>query len=97
MLFQVMETLSTLLLKPEELSSQGIMFTQEARIKLAKMLMQKGFKGDVPYPNIKTKADAQKLIGLDIPAEKAAKEKFKKELVPQWDAEAKARQDKSKK
>ncbi|MBS3993579.1 MAG: ammonia-forming cytochrome c nitrite reductase [Bacteroidetes bacterium] len=74
--------------------SQGIMYTQEARLKLAKILLNKGFKGEVPYPNIKTKADAQKLIGLDIPAEKAAKEKFKKELVPQWDAEAKARQAK---
>ncbi|MDP2088845.1 MAG: ammonia-forming cytochrome c nitrite reductase [Flavobacteriaceae bacterium] len=77
--------------------SQGIMYTQEARIKLAKLLLNKGFKGDVPYPNIKTKAEAQKLIGLDIPAEKAAKEKFKKEILPKWDAEAKARKDKSKK
>ncbi|MDH3382081.1 MAG: ammonia-forming cytochrome c nitrite reductase subunit c552, partial [Flavobacteriaceae bacterium] len=77
--------------------SQGIMFTQEARIKLAKLLLAKGFKGDVPYPNIKTKADAQKLIGLDIPALKAEKEKFKKDLLPKWDAEAKERQSKNKK
>jgi nitrite reductase (cytochrome c-552) len=77
--------------------SQGIMFTQEARIKLAKLLMTKGFKGEVPYTNIKTKAEAQKLIGLDIPAEKAAKEKFKKDLLPKWDAEAKERQSKNKK
>ena len=75
--------------------SQGIIFTQEARIKLAKLLSAKGFKGEVPYPNIKTKAEAQKLIGLDMQAEKAAKEKFKKEILPKWDAEAKARQSKN--
>jgi nitrite reductase (cytochrome c-552) len=56
--------------------------------------MELGFKGEVPYPNIATKADAQKFIGLDVPALKAEKEKFKKELVPQWDAAAKEREAK---
>ncbi len=71
--------------------SQGIAYTQEARIKLAKLLTSKGFKGDVPYPNIKTKADAQRLVGLDMQSLKAEKQKFLDDLVPKWNAEAAAR------
>ena len=82
---------------PVELSrvlGKGIDITQETRIKLAKVLMQLGFKGEVPYPAIETKAAAQKFIGLDIPALKAEKEKFKKELLPKWKAAAKVREAK---
>jgi len=73
---------------------KGIDITQETRIKLAKLLMELGFKGDVPYPNIETKADAQKFIGLDVEKLKAEKETFKKELLPKWDAAAKEREAK---
>lgn len=72
----------------------GIDIAQETRIKLAKLLYQLGFKDEVPYPAIKTKAEAQKFIGLDMPKLEAEKEKFKKELVPQWQAKAKERQAK---
>lgn len=72
----------------------GIAIAQETRIKLAKVLMKLGFDGEVPYPPIKTKAEAQKYIGLDIPALKAEKEKFKKDLVPQWQKSAQDRQSK---
>ena len=41
-------------------------------------------------PDISTKEKAQKYIGLDIPAEKAAKERFMNNTVPGWLKEAKA-------
>jgi nitrite reductase (cytochrome c-552) len=41
-------------------------------------------------PDINTKEKAQKFIGLDIPAERAAKAKFLKTVVPEWIKKAKA-------
>ncbi len=72
----------------------GIEVTQEARIKLAKLLMTLGHEGDVPYPAIETKAKAQEFIGLPIEKLKAQKETFKKELLPKWEAAAKERESK---
>ena len=43
-------------------------------------------------PDISTKEKAQKFIGLDIPAEKAAKERFLNEAVPNWLKEAKLKE-----
>jgi nitrite reductase (cytochrome c-552) len=71
---------------------KGIMITQETRIKLAKLLMELGFKGEVSYPAIETKAAAQKFIGLDMEKLKAEKATFKKELLPKWKATAKERE-----
>lgn len=67
---------------------------QEARVKLARLLTALGFQGELPYPDISTKAKAQKYVGLDI--EKLEKEKaiFKENIVPQWLEEAKTRQSK---
>lgn len=73
---------------------KGIIVTQETRIKLAKLLMELGFKGEVPYPAIKTKEEAQKFIGLDMEKLKAEKATFKKELLPKWKAAAKEREAK---
>jgi len=58
------------------------------------LLMTLGFTGDVPYPDIETKAKAQKFIGLPIEKLKAEKAKFLKELAPKWDAAAKERESK---
>lgn len=74
--------------------AKGIDITQETRIKLAKLLMQLGFKGEVPYPNIETKEAAQKFIGLPIEKLEQEKETFKKELLPKWKAAAKEREAK---
>lgn len=72
--------------------SKGIEVTQEGRIKLAKLLIALGFEGEVPYPPIKTKKEAQEFIGLPMEKLEAEKEKFKKELLPQWTAEAAKRE-----
>lgn len=72
----------------------GLVFAQEARVKLARLLSKLGVDGEVPYPDIATKAKAQAFIGLDMKALNADKERFKKEVVPQWLEKAKQREAK---
>lgn len=62
----------------------GIALAQEARIKLARLFVNLGFNGEVPYPDIATKAKAQEYIGLDVKVMQADKDRFLKEVVPQW-------------
>lgn len=80
---------------PVEISrviATGISTAQEGRIKLARLLMDLGFEGEVPYPDISTKAKAQDYIGLPVMKLKEEKQRFLKELAPQWDKEADARE-----
>ncbi len=72
--------------------SSGIAVAQEGRIKLARLLLKLGHEGEVPYPDISTKAKAQEFIGLPVEKLKKEKEKFIKDLVPVWDKEAKERE-----
>jgi len=74
----------------------GIDIVQETRIKLARLLIELGFEGEVAYPDISTKAKAQEFIGL--PMEKLIKEKeiFKQNLLPKWLEKAKERESKYK-
>lgn len=66
---------------------------QEGRIKLARILLKKGYKGEVPYPAISTKARAQAFIGLDMEKLNAEKERFLETLVPIWDSIAAERHE----
>jgi len=70
----------------------GITIAQETRIKLARLLAELGHNEEIAYPDISTKALAQKYIGLDIPALQAEKNTFLQNLVPQWDAQAEQRE-----
>ena len=45
-------------------------------------------------PDISTKEKAQAYIGLDMAAIEAQKLNFLENVVPKWDAEAKAREEK---
>jgi len=72
----------------------AIDIAQEGRIKLARLLMQLGYKGEVAYPDIDTKEKAQKYIGLPIDKLKKEKEEFKKSVVPKWLKETEDRQSK---
>jgi len=74
--------------------SSGIAFAQEARVKLARILVQKGFNEEVPYPDITTKAKAQQFIGLDMAKMNADKDAFKKNVVVEWVKQAKEREAK---
>ena len=73
--------------------STGITKAQDTRILLARLLADLGFNKEVPYPDIATKAKAQKFIGLDVDKMKADKESFKKNLLPKWIDEADAREE----
>jgi nitrite reductase (cytochrome c-552) len=72
---------------PVEISrviATGINIAQEARIKLSRLLIELGFKGEVPYPDINTKEKAQKFIGLPMDQLKKEKEEFKQQTLPAW-------------
>ncbi len=73
--------------------AKGINTAQEARLKLSKILINKGFDGEVPYPDISTKAKAQEFVGLDMEKLRAEKEKFLEEVVPEWIRIAQERED----
>ncbi|WP_321280459.1 ammonia-forming cytochrome c nitrite reductase [Marinifilum fragile] len=70
----------------------GVERAQEARIALVRIFHKYGFEGEVPYPDIATKAKAQEFIGLPIDKLKKDKEEFKKNILPQWDKKAKERE-----
>eukprot|EP01029_Cantina_marsupialis_P023520 TRINITY_DN58928_c0_g1_i1.p1 TRINITY_DN58928_c0_g1~~TRINITY_DN58928_c0_g1_i1.p1 ORF type:complete len:504 (-),score=95.43 TRINITY_DN58928_c0_g1_i1:2687-4198(-) len=72
----------------------GVERAQEARIALVRIFHKYGFTGEVPYPDISTKAKAQKFIGLPVEKLKKEKEEFKKNLLPEWDKKAKEREAK---
>lgn len=74
------------------LAGAGIDLAQEARVKLAKILSKLGVDGDIPYPDISTKAKAQKYIGLDMNKLRAEKTEFNKVILPQWEKKAKERE-----
>lgn len=82
---------------PVELSrviATGLVKAQDARVRLARVFASLGHNEEIAYPDIATKAKAQKYIGIPIEKLEAEKAKFKKELLPKWMAEAKAREDK---
>lgn len=77
---------------PQEVTrilSHGLDRALQARLIISRVLAKHGYTDEVPMPDISTKEKAQKYIGLDIPAEKAAKEQFLKTTVPAWLKEAK--------
>ncbi len=74
--------------------ANGITFAQEARIKLARILALKGYNREVPYPDITTKAKAQKYIGLDMAKLNADKEVFRKTTLLDWMKKAEERESK---
>jgi nitrite reductase (cytochrome c-552) len=76
------------------LIASGTVVAQEARIKLARLLPKLGHDQEVPYPDISTKEKAQAFIGLDMKKLRAEKEAFKKNLLPRWLEQARARQAK---
>ena len=82
---------------PVEISrviASGLDIVLETRLMLSRLLMQLGYEGEVPYPDIETKAKAQAFVGLDIPKLEAEKAEFMKTVVPQWIEQAVEREKK---
>jgi nitrite reductase (cytochrome c-552) len=76
---------------PQEIQrilGNGLDRALRARLGVAKVLANLGYTADVPMPDVSTKEKAQAYIGLDIPAERAAKEVFMETIVPEWLLEA---------
>jgi nitrite reductase (cytochrome c-552) len=71
-------------------SATGII--QETRISLTRLLAALGHPEPVEMPDFTDKSALQAYIGLDIEAEKAAKEEFLEEVVPKWLKEGKDRE-----
>jgi nitrite reductase (cytochrome c-552) len=67
---------------------------EQARRELAGILIKHNVSLPVPMPDISTKEKAQAYIGLDMAAIEAQKLNFLENVVPKWDAEAKAREEK---
>ena len=74
----------------QRILSHGLDRAMQARLLLCKVLERNGIMEDVPMPDISTKAKAQEYIGLDMEAERTAKDKFLKTTVPAWLEKAKA-------
>ena len=77
---------------PQEVTrllSHSVDYAQQARLAIYKVLAKHGFTGDVPMPDISTKAKAQAYIGLDMPTLVAKKKRFLDEIVPKWIDDAK--------
>ncbi len=79
-------------LETSRVIATGIHTAQEGRIKLSRLLFELGHTGEVPYPDIATKAKAQVFIGMDAATLKAEKEAFLESVTPQWDAKAAERE-----
>ncbi len=72
--------------------STGITIAQEGRLKLSRLLADLGHNMPVPYPDISTKAKAQEYIGLEIEKLNSDKNRFLKEVIPNWLEEASVRE-----
>lgn len=64
--------------------AKGVEIAQNARLKLANILMAKGHTQPVPYPPIETKEKAQAFIGLDMDKLNEEKSRFMDKVVPKW-------------
>ena len=77
-------------LESQRVLADGMFNAMEADNTMNLLIDRKKLSGKFIMPDINTKEKAQKFIGLDIPAERAAKAKFLKTVVPEWIKKAKA-------
>ncbi|WP_425482150.1 ammonia-forming nitrite reductase cytochrome c552 subunit [Budvicia diplopodorum] len=61
----------------------------DARTKLARLLATKGITNEIALPDLSTKANAQKALGMDMPKLESEKQEFLKTRVVEWDKNAK--------
>jgi len=72
----------------------SIDLSQEARILTARILASHGINKAINYPDISSKAKAQKYIGLDMEKLKKEKHEFLIKIIPEWVKIAKEREAK---
>lgn len=59
-------------------------YAKDARFRIAKVVARHGYTGDIPLPDISTKAKAQAYIGLDMKKLQNQKRQFLDTVVPKW-------------
>jgi nitrite reductase (cytochrome c-552) len=74
--------------------STGMKDAQDARVKLAVLLINLEAPYPVPYPDIETKAKAQQYIGLNMDKLNSEKQEFLKTILPEWLKKAQDREAK---
>ncbi len=77
---------------PQEVTrllANALGYAQSARVKIARIVAQHGYTGEIPLPDISTKEKAQKYIGLDMQKLRADKDEFLSSVVPEWIVQAK--------
>jgi nitrite reductase (cytochrome c-552) len=79
-------------LETSRIVTSGTEIIQNSRLELTRLLAKLGYTLPVPMPDFNSKATLQAYIGLDIPAEKAAKVNYLQEVVPKWLKEGKERE-----
>ena len=73
------------------LLADAMEYAKDARLQIARVVAKHGFSGEIPLPDISTKAKAQAYIGLDMPKLKQEKKSFLQTIVPKWIQEAKSK------
>ena len=73
------------------LLADAMEYAKDARLQIAKVVAKHGFTGEIPLPDISTKAKAQAYIGLDMPKLKKEKQSFLQTVVPKWIQDAKSK------
>lgn len=76
------------------LLSNAATYGADARILITRILAKHGFTGDIPVPDVSTKAKAQHYLetvipGLNFKQKRADKQKFIQTILPKWVAEGK--------
>lgn len=79
-------------LESARVMGKAIDHAQSARVKLARLLANKGITNEILYPDITTKAKAQAFIGLDMDKLRQEKKVFQEQILPEWDRKAAERQ-----
>ena len=59
-------------------------YAKDARLQIARVVARHGFTGQIPLPDVSTKAKAQSYIGLDMTKLNAQKKQFLDTIVPKW-------------
>lgn len=66
------------------LLASAMEYAKDARLQIARVVARHGFTGQIPLPDISTKAKAQAYIGLDMPKLNGQKKQFLDTIVPKW-------------
>lgn len=76
----------------QRILGDGLDKALQARMALFRLLVTLGYSHEVPMPDLSSKEKAQRYIGLDMEAERAAKDKFLQTVLPEWIEEARINQ-----